>query len=71
MNQFKTDIKVEGKDFQEFMADLLERNDKKQVEIEVTKQNVAIIKQMNNHSRILLDAAKYELKKLQAEKSLN
>lgn len=71
MNQFKTDIKVEGKDFQEFMADLLERNDKKQVEIEVTKQNVAIIKQMNNHSRILLDAAKYELKKLQAEKTLN
>ena len=49
---------------------LLEQNDKQQIEIERGKLNVAILKQMNNRSRLLLDAAKYELKRAEAERQV-
>lgn len=40
--------KVEGKDMMQFMADLLEKNEKQEIEIERGKLSVSILKQMNN-----------------------
>lgn len=68
MNNFELTTKIAGKNAMQYMADLLEQNDKQQIEIERGKLNVAILKQMNNRSRLLLDAAKYELKRAEAER---
>lgn len=57
--------KVEGKDMMQFMADLLEKNEKQEIEIERGKLSVSILKQMNNYSRLKLDAEKIELKKVE------
>lgn len=57
--------KVEGKDMMQFMADLLEKNEKQEIEIERGKLSVSILKQMNNYSRLKLDAEKFELKKVE------
>jgi len=70
MNNFELTTKIAGKDAMQYMADLLEKNDKQQIEIERGKLNVAILKQMNNRSRLLLDAAKYELKRAEAERQV-
>lgn len=58
--------KVEGKDMMQFMADLLEKNEKQEIEIERGKLSVSILKQMNNYSRLKLDAEKFELKKAES-----
>lgn len=58
--------KVEGKDMMQFMADLLEKNEKQELEIERGKLSVSILKQMNNYSRLKLDAEKFELKKVES-----
>lgn len=55
----------------QYMADLLELNDNQQIEIERGKLSVAILKQMNNVSRLQLDAAKLELKKMFTEREIN
>ena len=70
MNNFELTTQIAGKDAMQYMADLLEQNDKQQIEIERGKLNVAILKQMNNRSRLLLDAAKYELKRAEAERQV-
>lgn len=57
--------KVEGKDMMQFMEDLLEKNEKQEIEIERGKLSVSILKQMNNYSRLKLDAEKFELKKVE------
>lgn len=67
MNNFALQTKVAGTDQQTYMAHLLEKNEQQEIEIERGKLAVAILKQMNNRSRLLLDAAKYELKKIQVE----
>lgn len=59
------DQKIEGKDMMQFMADLLEKNEKQEIEIERGKLSVSILKQMNNYSRLKLDAEKFELKKVE------
>ena len=53
---------VEGVNIMQYMAKLLEKNEKQEIEIERGKLSVGILKQMNNRSRLLLDAAKFELK---------
>lgn len=58
--------KVEGKDMMQFMADLLEKNEKQEIEIERGKLSVSILKQMNNYSRLKLDAEKFALKKAES-----
>lgn len=68
-DMFELDTTIGGTNTMEYMANLLERNDKQAIEIERGKLNVAILKQMNNRSRLLLDAAKYELKKQEVEKT--
>lgn len=60
------DQKVEGKDMMQFMADLVEKNEKQEIEIERGKLSVSILKQMNNYSRLKLDAEKFELKKAES-----
>lgn len=67
MNTFDLNTQIQGKDAAQYMADLIEKNENQQIEIERGKLSVAILKQMNNRSRLLLDAAKYELKKQQVE----
>lgn len=46
----------------EYMAKLLEKNESQELEIERGKLAVGLLKQMNNRSRLLLDAAKFEIK---------
>ena len=53
---------VNGKPMQESLADLLERNERNEIEIERAKISIGIYKQMNNLARLKLDAAKLELK---------
>ena len=59
--------KVTGLSLEQFMAGMLEKNEKMEIEIERGNLSVAILKQMNNLSRLKLDAAKFELKKMQFE----
>ena len=62
MENFGLNQTITGKPMMQYMADLLELNDNQQIEIERGKMAVAILKQMNNVSRLQLDAAKYALK---------
>lgn len=65
--EYALDTKVKGMEIQNYLADLLEKNDNQEIEIERCKQAVAIVKQLNNNSRIILDAHKHELKKMELE----
>lgn len=69
MNKFDLDVKISGVDAVKYMASLIEKNEKQEIDIERGKLNVAVLKQMNNRSRLLLDAAKYELKVRELEKN--
>jgi len=51
----------------EYMAGLIERNEAQAIEIERGKLSVAVLKQMNNRHRYLLDVAKFELKEKEFE----
>ena len=66
-NKFGLDTTIQGKDAVAYMASLIERNEAQQIEIERGKLAVTILKQMNNRSRLLIDAAKYELKRQEAD----
>lgn len=61
---------VNGKPMQESLADLLERNERNEIEIERAKISIGIYKQMNNLARLKLDAAKLELKEKMFEKEI-
>lgn len=67
MKDFGLNVPVSGKTQGEYMAQLLEANEKQTIEIERGKLAVSILKQMNNRSRLLLDAAKFELKSKELE----
>lgn len=62
MKQFGLDVQVSGMDPMAFMAKLLHENELQQIEIERGKLAVAILKQMNNRSRLLLDTEKFRAK---------
>lgn len=62
MKQYELGTRISGKDAMSYMASLIEKNEKNEIEIERGKLSVAVLKQMNNRSRLLLDAAKFELK---------
>ena len=66
--RFELDTKIVGKNSMTYMADLIKKVEKQEIEIESTKQVVGVLKQMNNRSRLLLDAAKFELKEAEAAK---
>ena len=61
-NNFGLGQNIDGVDAMQYMAHLIEKNEKQEIEIERGKLAVGILKQMNNRSRLLLDAAKFELK---------
>lgn len=65
--RFEFDAKVMGKEPMDYMAGLLEKNEKQQIEIERGKLAVGILKQMHNRNRLLVDAAKFELKEMEAK----
>lgn len=54
--------KIAGMPLPQYMAQLLEKNERQEIEIERGKLTVSILKQMNNHSRLLLDAEKLKYK---------
>ena len=66
--QFELDTKILGKNAMAYMADLLRKNEKQELEIERGKLAIGVLKQMNNRSRTILDAHKYALKKAEADK---
>jgi len=65
--RFEFDSTVAGTDMSTFMANLLEKNEKQEVEIERGKLSVSILKQMHNRNRLLIDAAKFELKEMESK----
>lgn len=65
--RFDLGVSIQGQNAMQYMADLIERNENQQIEIERGKLSVSILKQMNNRSRLLLDAAKFELKERESE----
>jgi len=62
MRNFELETTINGQDVSQYMASLIEKNEKNEIELERGKLSVAVLKQMNNRSRLLLDAAKFELK---------
>ena len=62
LHELRLDTSIQGMDVSSYIAQLLEKNDNQEVEIERGKLSVAMLKQMNNHSRLVLDAYKYKLK---------
>lgn len=62
MKNFELETRINGQDISKYMASLIEKNEKNEIELERGKLSVAVLKQMNNRSRLLLDAAKFELK---------
>ena len=62
MKNFELETKIQGRDAMSYMARLIEKNEKQEIEIERGKLSVSVLKQMNNRSRLLLDSAKFELK---------
>lgn len=70
MERFEFNYKVAGKEPMDYMAELLEKNEKQELQIERGKMAVGILKQINNRHRLLLDAAKFELKELEAKSKL-
>lgn len=62
MEKFELKTQIAGQDAMSYMASLIEKNEKNEIEIERGKLSVSVLKQMNNRSRLLLDAAKFELK---------
>jgi hypothetical protein len=67
--RFELNTKVMGKSTMNYMADLLKKNENQEIEIERGKLSVGILKQMNNRSRLLLDAQKFELKEKEMKSS--
>ena len=60
--KFEIGQKIEGKDPMQYMADLIERNEKEEIEIERLKGSVSILKQMNNYTKNLIDSVRVAIK---------
>ena len=63
--------KINGMERLDYMADLIERNERGEIELSRVKASNNTLKQMNNYERYKLDAAKYELKRIQFESERN
>lgn len=68
MEDFGLDQKINGLSVAEYISRQLEDIEKKEVELEKEKIKNSYLKQLNNHSRLRLDAVKYELKKAEFER---
>lgn len=69
MEDYGLEQKIDGYSVADYIAKQLEAIEKKDVELEKEKIKNAYLKQLNNHSRLRLDAAKFALKKLEFEKN--
>ena len=69
MEDFGLEQKIDGDSVADYIAKQLEAIEKKDVELEKEKIKNSYLKQLNNHSRLRLDAAKFALKKLEFEKN--
>ena len=58
--------KIDGKSIPEFICSLIEKNEKQQIEIERGKLTISAMKQLNNYSRLALDAEKFKFKVLES-----
>lgn len=67
MENFGLDQKIESYSVADYIAKQLENIEAKEVEIEKEKVKISFLKQLNNHSRLRLDAAKFALKKAEME----
>lgn len=68
MDNFGLDQKINGVPAPQYIANQLEALEREGVNLEKEKIKNSYLKQLNNHSRLRLDAAKYELKKMEFEK---
>lgn len=69
MVDFGLEQKIEGMNVAAYISAQLERIEKTEVNLEKEKIKNSYLKQLNNHSRLRLDAAKFELKRLEFEKN--
>ena len=69
MEDFGLEQKIDGYSVADYIAKQLKAIEKKDVELEKEKIKNSYLKQLNNHSRLRLDAAKFALKKLEFEKN--
>lgn len=67
MENFGLDQKIDSYSVADYIAKQLENIEAKEVEIEKEKVKISFLKQLNNHSRLRLDAAKFALKKAEME----
>ena len=68
MDNYGLDLTVDGGvSVDQYLCDLLEKNEKQEITIERCKQAVNIVKQKNNLSRLRLDVAKLNQKQAELE----
>ena len=68
MENYGLDQKIDGMNVVAYISAQLERIEKAEVNLEKEKIKNSYLKQLNTHSRLHLDAAKFELKKMEFEK---
>ena len=66
MENYGLNQKIDGMSLQEFMASQIEKNEKGELELEKAKITIGYLKQMNNSSRLSIDAARTDLKRCKA-----
>jgi hypothetical protein len=67
LNQMELSATIGGMNPMDYMSSIIERNDNDMITIEKGKLSISVLQQMNNRSRIILDAYKYQLKKNELE----
>lgn len=67
MEDFGLEQRIEGYSVADYIATQLENIEKKEVNLEKEKIKNSYLKQLNNHSRLRLDAAKFAQKKAEFE----
>lgn len=55
-DKYELDVKVNGVGAMEYMASLIEKNEKEELDVERGRITIGVLKQMNNRSRLLIDA---------------
>lgn len=67
MENFGLDVQIEGKPVEEYISCQMEKLEKMEVQLEKEKIKNSYLKQLNNRSRLRIDAAKFMQKKAEFE----
>ena len=67
MENFGLDVKIEGKPVEEYISCQMEKLEKMEIQMEKEKIKNSYLKQLNNRSRLSIDAAKFMQKKAEFE----